>query len=96
MNNGGEYDSQEFKEFYAEKRIIMIRTVPGRLEHNGIAERMNNTRSPRSIRLHVGLRKIFWADAINTVAYLINRGPLILLGFKILEEELIDNGANLS
>ena len=42
-DNDGEYDSQEFKEFCAEKGIRMIRTVSGRLEQNGIAERMNRT-----------------------------------------------------
>ena len=31
-DNGGEYDTQEFKEFYAEKMIRMIRTVHGRPE----------------------------------------------------------------
>ena len=75
-DNDGEYDSQEFKEFCVEKGIIMIRTVLGRPEQNGIAERMNRTsyKRARSMRLHAGLPKTFWADAINTAAYLINRG----------------------
>ena len=60
-DNGGEYDSQEFKEFYAEKGIRMIRIVPRRLEQNNIAERMNITLNERarSMRLHAGLPKPF-------------------------------------
>ena len=75
IDNGAEYDSQEFKEFCAKKGIRMIRTVPGRLEQNGIVEMMNRTSNERarSMRLHAGLPKAFQADANNTAAYLINR-----------------------
>ena len=97
-DNGGEYDSQEFKEFCAGKGIRMIRTVPGRPEQNGIAERMNRTLNERarSMRLHAGLPKTFWAKAINTAAYLINRGPSVSLGFKIPEEEWTGKEVDLS
>ena len=40
----------------------------------------------RSMRLHVGLPLHMWAEAINTVVYLINRGPSTPLGCGILEE----------
>ena len=40
----------------------------------------------RSMRLHVGLPLQFWADAKDTVVYLINRGPSISLDGGILEE----------
>ena len=88
IDNGGEYHSQEFKEFCVEKGIRMIRTIPGSPEQNGIAERMNRTLNERarSMRLRAGLPKTFWAEAINTAAYLINRGPSVPLGFKIPEE----------
>lgn len=42
--------------------------------------RMLNELAKR-MRIHAGLPKTFWADAINTVAYLINRGPLVPSGF---------------
>ena len=41
----------------------------------------------RSMRFNAGLPKKFWADFVNTVAYLINRGPSVPIGFKIPEEE---------
>ena len=40
----------------------------------------------RSMRLHVGLPLNMWAEAINTIIYLINRGPSTPLDYDILEE----------
>ena len=40
----------------------------------------------RSMMLHVGLPKTFWADAISTAAYLINRGPSVPMEFRLLEK----------
>ena len=47
-----------------------MRTVPGKARQNGIAERMNrilNERA-RSMRIHCGLPKTFWADVVSTGA----------------------------
>ena len=41
----------------------------------------------RSMRLHVGLLKTFWADVVSTAAYLINRGTSIPMEFRIPEED---------
>ena len=40
----------------------------------------------RSMRLHVGLPLQFWADVVDTVVYLINRGPSISLDGGIPQE----------
>ena len=52
----------------------MEKTIPGTPQQNGVAEPMNRTfnECARSMRLHVGLPKTFWADAVSTAAYLIN------------------------
>ncbi|RVX10708.1 Retrovirus-related Pol polyprotein from transposon TNT 1-94 [Vitis vinifera] len=57
-------------------------------QQNGVAERMNRTLNERarSMRLHVGLPKTFWADAVSTTAYLINRGPSVPMEFRLPEE----------
>ena len=49
---------------------------------------MNKTLNERakSMRIHFGLSKTFWVDAVNKTLYLINRGPSIPLEFKLLEE----------
>ena len=65
----------------------MIRIVPGKARQNGIAESMNKTLNERarSLRIHCGLPKTLWADAVSTTTYLINKGPTIPIGFKIEE-----------
>ena len=74
-DNGGEYEKLEFKALCAAEGIRLIRTVPGKAMQNGIAERMNKTLNERarSRRIHYGLPKTLWADAVSTAAYLINR-----------------------
>lgn len=80
-DNEGEYDSKEFKNFCKGNRIRMEKTILDIPQQNGIAERMNQTLNERArnMRLHVGLPKCFWADAVNTAAYLINRRPSVPL-----------------
>jgi len=97
-DNGGEYDSSQFKEFCSENGIRMIKTVPGTTEQNGVAERMNRTLNGRArcMRIQSRLPKVFWADAISRTAYLINRGPSVPLDYQLLEEVWSGNEVNLS
>ncbi|KAE8705427.1 Endomembrane protein 70 protein family isoform 1 [Hibiscus syriacus] len=73
-DNGGEYKNKRFRNFCANNGIKMETTVPMTPQQNGVAERMNRTLNERarSMRIHVGLPKFLWAEAINTAAYLIN------------------------
>jgi hypothetical protein len=88
----------DFKQFCAENGIKMQKTIPGTPQQNGVAERMNRTLNERarSMRLHAGLPKTFWADAVSTAAYLINRGPSVPLGHRLPEEVWSGKEVNLS
>ena len=87
-DNGGEYIDGGFSEYCAAQGIRMEKTIPGTPQQNGVAERINRTLNEhaRSMRLHAGLPKTFWADAISTAAYLINRGPSVPMEFRLPEE----------
>ena len=62
----------------------MEKTILGTPQQNGVAEHMNRILNKRakSMRLHVGLPKTFWADTVSTAAYLINRGPSVPMEFR--------------
>ena len=68
----------------------MEKTIPRTPQQNDVAKRMNRTLNERarSMRLHAELPKTFWASAVSTAAYLINRGPSVPMEFKLLEEVL--------
>ena len=76
-DNGGEYISKEFETFCKTKGIKIEDTIPHTPQHNGIAERMNRTLVERATAMlqQSGLPKTFWAEAINTASYIINRSP---------------------
>ena len=73
-NNGGEYIDGRFNEYCVAQGIRMKKTIPRTPQQNGVAKHMNRTLNERarSMRLHAGLPKTFWTDAISTVTYLIN------------------------
>ncbi|RVW88928.1 Retrovirus-related Pol polyprotein from transposon TNT 1-94 [Vitis vinifera] len=56
------------------------------VEWCGSAHEQNSHERARSMRLHAGLPKTFWTDAVSTVAYLINRGPSVPMEFRLPEE----------
>jgi hypothetical protein len=87
-----------FKQFCAANGIRMEKTILGMPQQNGVAERMNRTLNEhaRSMRLHAGLPKTFWVDAVSTAAYLVNRGPSVPLGHKLPEEVWSGKKVNLS
>ena len=61
---------------------------PWNPQENGVVESMNMTimEHARIMRLHVGLLLNMWVEAINTIVYLINRGPSTPLDYGILEK----------
>jgi hypothetical protein len=52
-------------------------TVPGTPQQNGLVERMNMTllKKVRCMLFSSGLSKNFWAEALATAVYLVNRSP---------------------
>ena len=74
-DNGGEYMSSEFENYLKKKGIKHETSVTHCPQQNGVAERMNRTlvESARAMICHAGLSKVFWAEAVNTAAYIRNR-----------------------
>ena len=88
--------AKSFDRYCSENGIRREKTVPGTPQENGVSERMNRTimECARCMRLHVGLPLQFWADAVDTVVYLINKGPSSSLDGDILEEAWIGKKVN--
>ncbi|CAH2099085.1 unnamed protein product [Euphydryas editha] len=87
-DNGLEYVNNAFSEFLATAGIVHQTTVPYTPEQNGVSERMNRTlvEKAKCLLINAKLPKLYWAEAIHTAAYLINRSPTRSLAFKTPEE----------
>lgn len=74
-DNGGEYISNEFKEYLSSHGISHQLTVAYTPQQNGVAERMNRTVMDlvRSMIHTAGIDKKFWAEALQTAVYVRNR-----------------------
>ena len=74
-DRGGEYMSEEFKQFLKECGIRSEPTAAYSPQQNGVSERLNRTlvEAARSMISHAGLSKAYWAEAVATATYLRNR-----------------------
>ena len=92
------YCDDRFEKFYASQEIWRVKTVPENSHQNGVAERMIRTilEHAQSMRIYVGLPKQFWAVAINTAVYLINKEPSVPMNYGILEETWTNKNINLN
>ena len=88
IDNGLEYCSNEFDEFYRKLGIVRHKTVRNTPKQNGLAEMINRTliEKVRCMPVSSNLSKHFWAEAVVTAAYLINRSPSSALEFKTPQE----------
>ena len=77
VDNGGGFCSKEFEEFCKKCGIAQQKTTPYTPQQNGVAERMNKTlmERARSMLSGAGLGQEFWAEAVDTACYLVNRSP---------------------
>ena len=76
-DRGGEFMSHEFQDFckkHGIKRELTVRLTP---QQNEVAERKNQTitEMARSMLQGKNLPKNFWAEAVNTAVYILNRSP---------------------
>ncbi|GJU35103.1 retrovirus-related pol polyprotein from transposon TNT 1-94 [Tanacetum coccineum] len=83
-DNGLEFCSREFNDFCRDEGIARHYTVRYTPQQNGVAERMNRTllERTRCQLLNAGLDRSFWAEALNTACYLINRSPATAIDCK--------------
>lgn len=70
-DNGGEYISDEFKDFCKEEGIRRELIAPHNPQQNGVAERKNRTivGAARAMLHDQGLPLHLWAEACNTAVY---------------------------
>jgi hypothetical protein len=80
-DNDGELYGNEFEEFCKKCGIARHKTTPYTPQQNGVVERMNRTlmEKTRSMLSGVGLGQEFWAEAVGTACYLVNRSPSSML-----------------
>lgn len=97
-DNGLEFCEGEFNEFCKNEGIVRHRTVRMTPQQNGVAERMNRTllERARCMLSNAGLEKVFWAEAISTASYIVNRATSAPLKFKTPEEVWSGTTANYS
>ena len=74
-DRGGEYLSQEFKDYLKRWGIRSESTAAYSPQQNGVAERLNHTlvEAARSMMYQTGLSYSVWAEAVSTASYLRNR-----------------------
>lgn len=81
-DGGGEFIGAEFKQYCKAQGILLTGSSAHTPEQNGVAERSNRTvmDMTRCMRVDAGLGKEFWAIAVDTAVYLINRLPSSAIG----------------
>jgi hypothetical protein len=74
-DNGSEFVNKEVRKIFEDEGICHKKSVPYNPEQNGKAEREMRTlvESARTMLLDKKLSKEFWAEAVNTAVYVINR-----------------------
>ena len=87
-DNGLKYLSKVFDGFCQEKDIRRHKIVSANPQQNGVAERMNRTllERVRCLLSSSGAGKQFWAEAVSTAAFLINKCPSSSIGGSIPDE----------
>lgn len=87
-DNGKEYVNNRLKQILEKFGIVHQTTEPYTPEHNGVAERTNRTivDMARTMLLEAKLPRKYWAEAVSTAVYLLNRCPTRALSNTVPEE----------
>ncbi|OWB87019.1 hypothetical protein B5S33_g5772 [[Candida] boidinii] len=75
----------ELKNFFDDRGISHERTVPYNSHQNGVAERMHRTiqEKARILLAAAGAAEEFWADAVRTAEFFVNRLPSSAINFEV-------------
>lgn len=97
-DNGKEFSNRSLSNFLKRSGIKFQLTVPYTPEENGVVERMNRTimDKTRSMMQESSCDHRFWAEAVNTSVYLINRSPTKLFKDMAPEEKWSGKEINLN
>uniref|UniRef100_A0ACD5YFN0 Uncharacterized protein n=1 Tax=Avena sativa TaxID=4498 RepID=A0ACD5YFN0_AVESA len=76
-DRGGEFNSIEFREYCEDRGIKHYTTAPYSPQQNGVVERRNQTivEMARCLLKSMGVPSYFWAEAVKTAVYILNRAP---------------------
>ena len=89
-DNGGEFTSNEFNDFYKEARIKRELTIPYNPQQNGVAERKNRS-IMKAVKAMIHDQDLpMYLEATRTIVYVHNRISHSALGNKTLEEMFSD------
>lgn len=97
-DNGTEYCNNDFSKYLSDSGIKHQTTTPYTPEQNGLSERKNRTLVERTkcMLRDANLPKIYWAEALSTAAYIINRSPSRVLNDMTPEEKWSGRKPNIS
>ena len=84
-DNGKEYMSNSFQSYMTQHGILHQSSCVDTPSQNGVAERKNRhlLETARALLFQMKVPKQFWADAISTACFLINRMPSTVLNDQI-------------
>lgn len=83
-DNGGEYVNSTLKSYFSTHGLLHETSCPDTPQQNGVAERKNRhiLETARAFLIGAHAPRRFWADAIVTAVYLLNRMPSKVLDFQ--------------
>ncbi|RVW87252.1 Retrovirus-related Pol polyprotein from transposon RE1 [Vitis vinifera] len=80
-DNGKEYVSNSFQNYMSHNGILHQTSCVDTSSQNGVTERKNRhlLETARALMFQMKVPKQFWADAVSTACFLINRMPTVVL-----------------